>query len=74
MEETAEIQRAITDPAFSNAWVDHVPDSRRVPSPRDFLGYAIGTPDRLTPPDAPLKASIVFVNVQERLTLRKQEV
>ena len=51
LEETAEIRGAVTDPAFRNAWVDHMPESRRVPSPRDFLGYAIGTPDRLTPPE-----------------------
>lgn len=50
-QETSEIRRAVTDPAFSNEWVDHVPDSRRVPSPRDFLGYAVGAPDMLTPPE-----------------------
>ncbi len=40
-----------TDPSFSTAWVDHVPASDRVPSPHKFLGYVIGAPDRLTPPE-----------------------
>lgn len=37
-----------TDPAYLTQWVDHLPRSRTVPSPKQALGYSIGTPDRLT--------------------------
>lgn len=40
-----------TDPAFSNEWVDHLPVSRAVPSPKQALGYSIGTPGVLTAPE-----------------------
>ncbi len=48
---TAEIRRYTTDPSFLTEWVDHLPASRKVPSPPRFLGYVIGTPGRLTRPD-----------------------
>ena len=50
-EETADIRGAVTVPSHLNAWVDHVPEGGKVPSPGDFLGYAVGTPGMLTPPD-----------------------
>lgn len=40
-----------SDPSFLTAWVDHLPVSRKVPSPKRFLGYAIGTPGKLTAPE-----------------------
>ena len=40
-----------TDPQFLTEWVDHIPESATVPSPRDYLGYVIGTPGELTHPN-----------------------
>ncbi len=49
VESTRVIRESTTDPAFLTVWVDYVPESDTVPSPRDFLGYTVGTPGRLTP-------------------------
>jgi hypothetical protein len=37
-----------TRPEFLSPLVDHLPESRMVPSPKDVLGYHIGTPKKLT--------------------------
>ncbi|MEE8148120.1 MAG: M14 family zinc carboxypeptidase, partial [Longimicrobiales bacterium] len=50
LESTRQIRACTTDPSFLTAWVDYIPDSSTVPSPRDFLGYVVGTPNRLTQP------------------------
>jgi hypothetical protein len=46
-----EIAAHTTDPQFLTEWVDHLPVSRKVPTPKQFLGYSIGTPGRLTQPE-----------------------
>jgi hypothetical protein len=46
-----EIAAHTTDPQFLTEWVDHLPVSRKVPTPKQFLGYSIGTPGQLTQPD-----------------------
>jgi len=51
VESTRLLREYTTDPAFLTEWVDHVPESDTVPSPRDVLGYVVGTPGRLTQPD-----------------------
>jgi len=48
---TKQIREFTTEPAFSTPWVDHLPESPSVPSPPDYLGYVVGSPNRLTPPD-----------------------
>lgn len=45
------IARHTTEARYLTSWVDHVPEHRRVPSPRDFLGHVVGAPDHLTPPE-----------------------
>ena len=45
---TAKIKEYTTDPAFLTELVDHLPASATVPSPQKVLGYAIGTPEKLT--------------------------
>jgi hypothetical protein len=45
---TQAIKAATTDPMFLTDWVSKIPDHPIIPSPRDFLGYAIGTPGELT--------------------------
>jgi hypothetical protein len=45
---TKKIREYTTDPMFLTELVDHLPASDRVPSPEKVLGYAVGTPDRLT--------------------------
>jgi len=52
VQSTRVIRESTTDPAFLTEWVDYVPESDTVPSPRDVLGYAVGTPGRLTPAEA----------------------
>lgn len=42
------IQEATTDPKFLTDWVAELPEHDTVPSPRDVLGYTIGTPGKLT--------------------------
>ena len=42
------IREYTTDPMFLTELVDHLPASDRVPTPEKFLGYVVGTPDRLT--------------------------
>lgn len=42
------IREYTTDPMFLTELVDHLPASARVPSPEKFLGYVVGTPNRLT--------------------------
>ena len=49
---TRQIREYTTDPSFLTPWVDHIPQSETVPSPRDFHGHVVGTPKRLTQPDA----------------------
>ncbi|MFV8749612.1 M14 family zinc carboxypeptidase [Nannocystaceae bacterium ST9] len=51
VEYAAEIAAHTTDPQFLTEWVDHLPVSRKVPTPKQFLGYSIGTPGQLTQPD-----------------------
>src|SRR5947208_12805894 len=45
---TAKIRQFTTEPFFLTELVDHLPASATVPTPEKVLGYAIGTPDRLT--------------------------
>ena len=45
------VSQFITDPSYSTPWVDHLPVSRKVKSPKEFLGYHIGTPGKLTKPE-----------------------
>ncbi|MEE8459643.1 MAG: M14 family zinc carboxypeptidase, partial [Phycisphaerales bacterium] len=52
IQSTRMIRESTTDPAFLTEWVDYVPESDTVPSPRDALGYVVGTPGLLTPPEA----------------------
>lgn len=51
VEYAREIAAHTTDPQFLTEWVDHLPVSRTVPSPKQFLGYSIGTPGQLTQPE-----------------------
>jgi hypothetical protein len=45
---TAKIREYTTEPFFLTELVDHLPASDKVPSPEKVLGYAIGTPNKLT--------------------------
>ena len=42
------IREATTSPQFMTDLVDHLPASATVPTPKQFLGYIAGAPDRLT--------------------------
>lgn len=48
---TDEIRTFTTEPFFLTPLVDHLPASDVVPTPRDYLGYTVGTPDVLTYPE-----------------------
>src|SRR5882724_10033877 len=45
---TAKIKQFTTEPYFTTELVDHLPASDTVPTPEKVLGYAIGTPQKLT--------------------------
>src|ERR1700693_3026520 len=45
---TAKIRQYTTEKFFSTELVDHLPASDTVPTPEKVLGYAIGTPNKLT--------------------------
>jgi hypothetical protein len=45
---TAKIHEYTTEPFFLTELVDHLPASDSVPTPEKVLGYAIGTPNKLT--------------------------
>src|SRR5580698_4099541 len=45
---TAKILQYTTEPFFLTELVDHLPASDTVPTPEKILGYAIGTPNKLT--------------------------
>src|ERR1017187_7165313 len=45
---SAKIKQYTTEPFFLTELVDHLPASDTVPSPDKILGYAIGTPNKLT--------------------------
>ena len=45
---TAKIREYTTEPFFLTELVDHLPSSLTVPSPKQGLGYVIGTPEKLT--------------------------
>src|SRR5216684_3771639 len=45
---TAKIHQYTTEPYFLTELVDHLPASDTVPTPEKVLGYAIGTPNKLT--------------------------
>ncbi len=47
-ESTKLIKKYTTDERFLNPLIDHIPESDAVPSPREILGYVIGTPKKLT--------------------------
>ena len=47
-EYTAKIREYTTEKYFMTELVDHLPASTTVPSPMKVLGYAIGTPNKLT--------------------------
>ncbi len=42
------IKEYTTQPEFLSPLVDHIPESANIPSPRDFHGYVIGAPKKLT--------------------------
>jgi len=42
------IKEYTTDERFLNPLIDHIPESDTVPSPREVLGYIVGTPKKLT--------------------------
>jgi len=48
---TDTIRAATTDEDYLTRWVDSMPEHPTVPSPRDVLGYTIGTPGELTQVD-----------------------
>ena len=45
---TAKIREYTTEPFFLTELVDHLPASATVPTPEKILGYAAGTPNKLT--------------------------
>ncbi len=45
---TAKIREYTTEPFFLTELVDHLPASDKIPSPDKILGYAVGTPEKLT--------------------------
>src|SRR6266849_10152979 len=45
---TAKIKEYTTEPFFLTELVDHLPASDKVPTTEKILGYAVGTPDKLT--------------------------
>src|SRR5579871_5768177 len=45
---SAKIREYTTEPFFLTELVDHLPASDTVPTPEKVLGYAIGTPNKLT--------------------------
>ena len=45
---TRMIREFTTRPEFLSPLVDYMPESETVPSPRDFLGYVVGAPQKLT--------------------------
>ncbi|MDH5715664.1 MAG: hypothetical protein OEZ30_08885, partial [Candidatus Aminicenantes bacterium] len=47
-ESTRLIREYTTSEKFLSPLVDHLPDSDEVPSPREVLGYVVGTPEKLT--------------------------
>jgi hypothetical protein len=47
-EYAAKIREYTTEPFFLTELVDHLPSSSTVPSPKQALGYVIGTPEKLT--------------------------
>lgn len=47
-ESTRLIREYTTSEKFLSPLVDHLPDSAEVPSPREVLGYVVGTPEKLT--------------------------
>ena len=48
---TASILASTTDEEFLTRWVNVLPDHLTIPSPRDVLGYTVGTPGELTQVD-----------------------
>ena len=48
---TETIRAATTNEAYLTRWVDSLPEHPTLPSPRDVLGYTIGTPGELTQVD-----------------------
>ena len=44
----AKIAEYTTEKYFLTELVDHIPASDRIPSPEKILGYAVGTPNKLT--------------------------
>ncbi|MEE8143414.1 MAG: M14 family zinc carboxypeptidase [Planctomycetota bacterium] len=51
VESTRKIREFTTDPSFLTSWVDYLPASDTVTSPTQYLGYVVGTPRKLTPPE-----------------------
>ena len=45
---TAKIREYTTEPFFLTELVDHLPASATIPTPEKVLGYAVGTPNKLT--------------------------
>jgi len=42
------IAESVTDVKYLNSWIDRLPEHPLIPSPRDYLGYTIGTPGKLS--------------------------
>jgi hypothetical protein len=66
---TRMVRRATTDSSYLTPLVVPIPDSDDVPSPRDFLGYPVGTPGRLTSHRDILRYFRALDDASERLSL-----
>lgn len=68
-EATETIQSATTDTRFLTDWVATLPDNDSVPSPRDVLGYTVGTPGELTHLDDIHRYFETLASTSPRVTL-----
>lgn len=68
---TDAIRAATTAPEYLTQWVGSLPQSDSVPSPRDVLGYTIGTPSELTQVEDIYKYYRALADASERVKIFK---
>ena len=68
---TADIHRFTTDPSYATPLVSYIPEHPSVPSPRDILGYIVGTEGKLTHPNDEYRYFDALAEASSRVTIQE---
>lgn len=68
---TADIHKNTTDPQYITPLVSYIPEHDTVPSPRDVLGYVVGSEGHLTHPEDEYRYFEALASASSRVTIQE---